>query len=412
MAELFGACAGGAVLTAWAIHLGASPLVIGMLGALPLASQILQIPGAWLTQAWGAKRVAVVSIGASRLIWLPMATLPLVNLPGAMALQLFVAAVAVGAILGVVGNNAWTAWMGDLVPDSLLGRFFSRRTVYITVAGTAASLAAGVALDSLAPHGWRGETLAVLAAVAWLAGGGSVWLLLRQHDPGRFAACERPDWRILGRVFGDGGARPFLRYQLGWNAAVALSASFFSYHMLVNLETGFVIAAIHGVAVAVVRIAAAPVWGRAVDRLGARPVLILCSFGIAAVPAIWLFATPQFLWPLALEAALAGVLWGGHGIAAIDLTIHLSPRRERAFYVAVFAATGGLGFAVASIASGFLATHLPVTFHAVGGTWSNIHVLFLLSALARLVAASAALRIEERNARGVRDLLRTVLAVS
>ena len=108
---------------------------------------------------------------------------------------------------------------------------------------------------------------------------------------------------------------------------------------------------------------------------------------------------------------LAGVLWGGHGIAAMDLTIHLSPRRERAFYVAVFAATGGLGFAAASVAAGFLATHLPVSFHALGGTWNNIHVLFLLSALGRLVAAIAALRIEERNARGVRDLLRTVWAV-
>jgi hypothetical protein len=80
--------------------------------------------------------------------------------------------------------------------------------------------------------------------------------------------------------------------------------------------------------------------------------------------------------------------------------------------VAVFAAAGGLGFAAASIASGVLASHLPVRFTALGGTWTNLHVLFLLSAVARLVAAVSALRIEERNARGVRDLLRTVLAVS
>jgi len=139
-------------------------------------------------------------------------------------------------------------------------------------------------------------------------------------------------------------------------------------------------------------------------------VLILCSFGIASVPALWLFATPEFLWPLALEAALAGILWGGHGIAAIDLTIHLSPKRERAFYVAVFAATAGLGFAAASLGSGLLASQLPLHFSALGWTWTNLHVLFLLSASARLLAAVAALGIEERNARGVRDLLRTVLA--
>jgi hypothetical protein len=37
-------------------------------------------------------------------------------------------------------------------------------------------------------------------------------------------------------------------------------------------------------------------------------------------------------------------------------------------------------------------------------------VLFLASAVGRVLAAIAALRIEERNARGVRELLRTVLA--
>src|SRR5437899_3077954 len=55
------------------------------------------------------------------------------------------------------------------------------------------------------------------------------------------------------------------------------------------------------------------------------------SFGIAAGPAIWLFPTPAFLWPLALEAALPGALWGGHGLAAMDLTVDLSPAQAPLF---------------------------------------------------------------------------------
>jgi MFS family permease len=130
--------------------------------------------------------------------------------------------------------------------------------------------------------------------------------------------------------------------------------------------------------VAAVRIVSAPLWGRAVDRLGARPVLVLCSFGIASVPAIWLFVTPAFLWPLALEAALAGALWGGHSIAAMDLTVKLSPGPERPFYLAMFAAASGLGFAVAAALAGLLASHLPARFELLGETWTNLHVLFLL----------------------------------
>jgi len=129
-AELFGACAGGAVLTAWALHLGASPFTIGLLGALPLAAQVLQLPGAWLTQSFGPKPVAITAIGASRLLWLPMVALPFTDVSAEMALRIFVGVVALAALFGVIGNNAWVVWMGDLVPSAIRGRFFSRRTMY------------------------------------------------------------------------------------------------------------------------------------------------------------------------------------------------------------------------------------------------------------------------------------------
>ena len=114
------------------------------------------------------------------------------------------------------------------------------------------------------------------------------------------------------------------------HARVLLNEHFFVLRR--RIHPGFALAALYVVGVATVRIISAPFWGRAVDHLGARPVLVLCSFGIAAVPAIWLFATPAFLWPLAIEAVVAGTLWGGHGIAAMDLTVKLSPGPERPFY--------------------------------------------------------------------------------
>src|SRR5439155_1490344 len=96
----FGACAGGAILIAWALHLGASPLAIGLIGALPFAAQVLQLPGAWLTQAFGPKIVAVSAIAASRLVWLPMIALPFVPLSAGTALHVFVAVVALAAVFG------------------------------------------------------------------------------------------------------------------------------------------------------------------------------------------------------------------------------------------------------------------------------------------------------------------------
>ncbi len=408
-AEVFAACAGGGVLTAWALYLGASPLAIGLLGALPIACNVLNLPAAWLTHVVGRKRLAVVAVGASRLVYLPLVAFPFLSLTDALRLRVFIGLVAAAAILAVVGNNAWIAWMGDLVPASVRGRFFGRRTMFLTLAGATTSLGAGLVLDGLSPHGWKGETLAGLAAVACLSGLASIWLLRHQHEPAPVNANPgHVGWAALGACLGDPAVRPFLWYQLAWHAAVASVAGFLSFHMLVNLRMGFTVVAAHGVAVAVVRVVAAPLWGRAVDRLGARPVLVLCSFGVAAVPAIWLLPTPERLWPIALEALVSGVLWGGHGIASVDLSVALAPRGVRPFYLAAFATAGGLGFASASILAGLLASLLPAQFELFGSSWTAIHVLLLISALARAAAALLAVRIQEDKARGVPELLRTL----
>jgi hypothetical protein len=300
--------------------------------------------------------------------------------------------------------------MGDLVPASIRGRFFSRRTVYLSLAGTAASLAAGLLLDACVPRGWKEQTLALLVVVAAGVAVASVVLLLRQADPSDGRLRPVWEWSALAVPLRDAVARPFLRYLLAWNAAVGLSASFFSLHMLQTLGTGFALAAAHGVAVALVRIVSAPLWGRMVDRFGARPVLQVCSTGIVLVPAIWLFASADRLWPLALEAAVAGALWGGHGIAAMDLTLELSPRRQRPFYVAVFAAAGGVGFAVASVLAGALAWRLPADLTLLGLPWTSLHVLFLLSSAARAVAATLTWHIAERDAWPAAAVLRALPA--
>src|SRR5256885_7811587 len=75
-AEVFAACAGGAVLTAWALHLGASPVVIGLLGALPVACNVLNLPAAWLTHIVGRKRLPVAAGGAPRPPHLPATPFP------------------------------------------------------------------------------------------------------------------------------------------------------------------------------------------------------------------------------------------------------------------------------------------------------------------------------------------------
>ncbi|HVU53003.1 MAG TPA: MFS transporter [Polyangia bacterium] len=394
-AEVFSACAGGAVLTGWAIHLRVGTLVTGIVVALPQLAQVAQIPGAWTTAWLGHRRACIGFVLAARLVALPLALLPFWRPPQATAGALLIAVASAAALLAVLGNNAWTSWMGELVPRRIRGRYFGRRAGLCTAGGAVASAGAGLLLDWARPRGLEGAALAALQVVAGAVGVTTAILMARQHDPSPLVEVPPRSLRPALRPFGDRSVRGLLAYLAAWNLAVGVAGSFFSLHMLQNLRMGFTLIALHGAALATARVVAAPLWGRAIDRLGARPVLATCSFGIAAIPLIWFFATPARLWPLAFDALSAGVLWGGHSLATFALPLSVTPRRGRPHYLAAFSLTSGVSFSLATALAGALAGALPARFALGGHAFFSLEVLFAVTVPLRLGAAFLALRIQE-----------------
>ena len=114
------------------------------------------------------------------------------------------------------------------------------------------------------------------------------------------------------------------------------------------------------------------------------------------------------MWPLVLDAIIAGCLWGGHGVAAIDLPLAVAPRRERPFYLAAFATASGVGFAV-SVSLSSVAVGLAPARVAFGLT--PFEVLFVASALARFGCGVYALRLADARGGSLRALLRTMGAL-
>src|SRR5438128_2593618 len=211
LAEVVGACTSGGALTAWALYLELPPFLIGVLGALPFTAQLVQLPAAWCTRRFGSRRAALWTIGISRQCVLPLACLPFLPMPVGSKQEIFLGCAFTSAALGVAGNNAWTSWMGDLVPGIVRGRYFGRRS----------------------------------------------------------ALCAL----------------------------------------------------------------AAPLWGRVLDRGGARPVLFTSAFALGLSPLFWIFAADGRLWPLAIDAAVSGAANAGLSLATFSLPLALSRPATRSFYV-------------------------------------------------------------------------------
>ena len=54
---------------------------------------------------------------------LPLALLPFLGASEATGQRILFVVAALSAALGVLGNNAWVSWMGELVPRRIRGRY-------------------------------------------------------------------------------------------------------------------------------------------------------------------------------------------------------------------------------------------------------------------------------------------------
>ena len=86
-ASLSSAFCGGVILTAFALSVGATPIVIGLLAAIPFFTQALQLPATVLIERQRRRKLLSISANtAARVLVFAMAALPF--LPGNLALSL------------------------------------------------------------------------------------------------------------------------------------------------------------------------------------------------------------------------------------------------------------------------------------------------------------------------------------
>jgi MFS family permease len=407
VAELTGACANSAVLTAWALFLGLPAPLVGLLSAMPFTAQALQLPGAWAAALFGNRRTALWAIGLSRQAPLLLCALPFAPLSPAVRQAILLGVAAGSSALAVAGNNAWTGWMGELVPAPIRGRYFGRRSSFCALGAAVAGLFAGLALDSGGARGLgtdprgAGPVLAAISLAGCIFGAATWALLARQHAPrDRRLVPRKPSLADALAPLRCPRARRLLAFQVAFCGSSGVSAGFYALHMVTALQMGFAQIAVYNTGIAVARMIAAPLWGRMLDRTGARSVLAVAAFGLCLSPPIWMFARKDHLWPLALDAVLCGVLIAAQSLSSFSLSLSVSEPRQRNFHLAAFAAAGGIATGLGATAGGALLRHLPAQSHLFGLSLVAAQLLFIVADAGRLVAAFLSLRVGESRLRG------------
>lgn len=351
----------GAFLVGYALELGASNKIIGLLAAVGPVAQALQIPAIFLVERLRLRKaIFVASAALSRVSLLLVGLLPWL-LPDRWLIPAFLALLLLHTGLGAVAGCAFNSWIRDLVPVERMSRFFARRLGVATMAGAALSLLGGFAVDYVeATMATKMLAYAGLFGAASVFGIISVVFMARAPEPRMPAASHQPLGRTLSAPLRDRNYRNLVTFLGWWNFAVNFAAPFFAVYMLRRL--GLSMTWVLGLSVLsqVFNVFFFGIWGRLAERFTNKSVLTLSVPLFFITFLMWPFLTmpePHVLTiPLLITIhILSGISTAGVALCAGNLALKMAPYGGAAAYLAVNALIAGAAATVSSIVAGFTA---------------------------------------------------------
>src|SRR4051812_39793820 len=375
-ASLVGALYGGVILVGFALELGASPFIIGLLAAIPFLAQVAQLPAIalveWLRQR---RKIAVISVTVSRLVILGLAVIPYIGDPPKQLAALILAQLAI-TLFGSVSGCSLNSWMHQLLANEPLGDLFSRRLFWSTVLASLGALVAGQLVQHW-PFAERLEAYSVAFALAGAAGFVSTYYLASVPEPAMHSAATRlPVLAMMRSPFRDENFRRVIIFMASWNVASNIAAPFITVYLLRQMGYALGTVTTLWVTSQVANALTMYSWGRVSDRLSNKAILAV------ALPAYFscLIALPFSSIPVQHALTLPiiylihfvmGAASGGIGLATGNLGLKLAPQGQGTAYLANVSLVGSLCGGAAAMAGGALADWFEARELAVFLNWSS-----------------------------------------
>jgi MFS family permease len=374
-ASLVGALYGGVILVGFALELGATPIIIGVLAAIPFLAQLGQLPAIVLIERLRQRRkIAVTVVSAARALIFCLAFLPWAD--GEARLPLLVGAQITIALFGSFAACAINSWFHQLLAGEELGALYARRLFWSTVLASIGALTAGHLVEHW-PHADRLQAYSVCFAAAGLLGFFGVHALARVPEP-VMAACgpPRPILHLLYSPLADTNFRRLIVFMASWNFASNLAAPFLTVYLLTQLGYGLSTVTAMWAASQTANALALYAWGKISDRLSNKAILAtalpayfgcLIALPLSSIPAQHALTLP-LLWVIHVVMGMAS---GGIGLATGNIGLKLAPQGRSTAYLACVSLAGAMAAGIAALLGGALATWFEARELGIYVSWSS-----------------------------------------
>lgn len=320
--EMMTTLTGGAFLVSLALLMGASNFQIGLIAALPTLANLFQLLAIWLVHRYANRRaITVISLTFSRLPLLVIASLPFL-FPAEIGVYLLIGLLFVHQFFGAIAGTSWSSWMKDLVPQSILGEYFSNRGRVIMIVAVSLSLITATAIDYVEANYEPQLNLAysVMFLIAGIVGVYGATLLARTPEP-KIYPIKQNLFKLFARPIKERNFRNLLIFNSLWAFAVNLAAPFFTVYMLKMLgyPLSYVIA--FTIISQVSNIFFIRIWGRYSDKYSNKTVLRTAAPIYLVAILLWTFTTFPDKHVLTIPLLVVIHIMSGVALAGINLAL-------------------------------------------------------------------------------------------
>jgi len=430
-AEAMTVFSSGTFLVSMALLLGANSLQIGVLAALPLATNVFQLASVWLVGRYHNRRIVAVLCAFFARIPLLLVGCSVLIFSG-LSLNLLIFMLFFHYLFGSIAGPSWNSWMKDMVPENMLGEYFSRRSRYTQILNVVLSIALAFLLDYIKQQypDLQLSVYAIFFSVAGTVGLIGGFILSKAQEPQSYLS----DQNVFGLFkipLKDPNFRRLLVFNCAWAFALNIATPFFTVFMLADLKLSISYVIVLGVAGQLAGILTLRLWGTFSDRYSnksiigvAAPLYIICILA-------WCFVgiyTQQYANLLLLLGIhlLSGFATAGINLSLNNIGLKLAPKKDAIVYLSVknivVAVASSLGPLLGGVLAVFFARRkllitidwnspvLHKTFKMLElHEWNFLFVIGAFFALLSLSRLSRVKEIGEIHKNTVRRIMRTAI---
>ncbi|MDD3627314.1 MAG: MFS transporter [bacterium] len=412
---------GSVFLTKFGVMLGALPMHFGILSAIGQFSQIFQPLGLLFTRSLESRKKAVIKIiTVGRFLGIFYGILPLL-FPEYTAIWIFLFLFLCSTSIQAIGGNAWIAWIADIIPLRIRGRFFAVRTQFLMFAGLITGIIGSLFIDL-----FEGETsvLAVgirnffnnpeffqssnlkysflivffLAVTAGIIG---LFILNKQYEKKKDIETGSIKG-VLKESFSDSNFRRLLFFGMWWMFTVGIGSPFWQPFMIKNLGMSMFYIQIYGIISTFTSLLFLKFWGKLIDYFGNKTSMRIAIVLGGLNPLVWVFASRDVYWFIFVEAVTSGIMWAGASVVMTNFVLAIAPEKNRQIYSGIFGAATGFAMMTTMLLSGIL---FPPAMKILGFSLESEQVLFALTGITRWSAQIPISFVNEPHGKSVGSLI-------